>query len=89
MLKMRRKTSIYRHRRPSILKNLDGCATHVDHRFNRKNHPGLQPRSLPRLPIIRHLRLFMQLPANAMTDELRHNRVPCRFHMLLNRVRNV
>jgi hypothetical protein len=89
MFKMRRETPVYRHRRPSILKNLDGSATHVDHRFDRKDHPCLQSGSLARLPIIRHLRIFMQLPANPMADELRYDRVTGRLHMPLNRMRNV
>jgi hypothetical protein len=89
MFKMRRETPVYRHRSPSILKNLDGRATHVDHWFDRKDHSCLQPWSLPSLPIIRHLRFFMQLPANPMADELRHDRVTGGLHMPLNRVRNV
>src|SRR5262245_57204172 len=89
MFEMRRKASVHRYRRPSILKNLDGSATHVDHRFNREDHPSLQSRTLPRPPIIRHLRLFMQLPANPMADKLCYDRITSRFHMPSNCMPNV
>ena len=70
MLKMRRQTTVLCHGRPSIVQNTNRTFPHIHHRFDSQHHSRLQPRTLARLSIVRHLRFFMKLPTDAMTDVL-------------------
>jgi len=54
-----------------LKKGIEGARN--THWFDSEGHTWLQSRSLPRLPIVRNLRLFMQLPANPMPHKLGDN----------------
>ena len=60
MLKMSRKRTIHRNRRPAVLENLHFMATGIDHRFNSQNHTHFKQQSLALWAIIRDLRLFVK-----------------------------
>ena len=64
--------------------------TLVDHRLDREHHPFLQARIRhPGPEVIRHLRILMQLAADAMTGKIRHHRKAGILGRALHRARDI
>src|SRR5689334_22929074 len=63
--------------------------TDINHWLYRENIPCPNLRTLARLPIIRNLRVFVHLPANAMSDVFADDRIAVRFGMALDRIADV
>jgi hypothetical protein len=74
MLKMCRKASVRRNSRPLVFLNYRSAFTGVHHRFNRKDHAGLNPWSPPSFTEIGNLGILMKISPNPVTDELTDNR---------------
>src|SRR5207248_3351402 len=70
VLEVRRRQPICGAHRPAILKQADGASTHVDHRLNCERHSGLESRTASTFAIVWDLRLFMQLPSDAVSYKL-------------------
>src|ERR1017187_10009494 len=76
--------------RPLILQYLSRRPPRVHHRFDGQNHSFLQPRILVlAVHVVRDLRLFMELGADAMAHILPHYRKPIRLDVALHRAADV
>ena len=89
MLKVSRRFSIRGHHGPFVFKYACLGCPHVDHGFNGQGHASFETRTFAFFTVVRHLRLFVELPANTMTNELTHNCVPILDDMLLNTVAKI
>ena len=86
---MRRETLVARHRGPSVPQHLHGRLAGVDHRLDGEHHAFGEPRAAAGLAIVGHLRLLVHALADAVTDELPHDRKPERLDVPLDRVADV
>ena len=73
---------------PSSLTYTSGPPS-VHHRLDREHHALAQPDAAVGLAEVRHLRILVQPPADAVPDELAHHREARALGMLLDRGRDV
>src|SRR6267142_6199162 len=59
-------------------------SSHINHRLNRKNVPGLYFRTLSWLAVIGYLRVFVHATTNSMPDIIAYHRITVSFGVLLN-----
>src|SRR5205807_2215409 len=83
VLEVRRQAAVARHRGPPVSQYLHCRLARVHHRLDREHHAFRQPRAAPRLAVVRHLRLLVHPLADAVPDELAHDRKPVRLDALI------
>src|SRR3989338_5947211 len=72
VLVLRRQAVVFGDYGQGVGEMLGGRLAGVDHRFDGEGHAGLEPYSGPRAAVMQHLRLFMELPANAVSAKVAH-----------------
>src|ERR1700688_2108836 len=89
MLEVRRQTLVARHRGPPVPEHLHGRPARVDHLLDGEHHALGQPWTAAGLAIVWHLRLLVHALADAVTDELPHDRKSERLDVPLDHVADV
>src|SRR3989338_4566676 len=89
VLVLRRQAVVFGDYRPAVGEMLGGRLADVDHRFDGEGHAGLEPYSGLRAAVMQHLRLFMELPANAVSAKVAHYAVAQRLDKALDGMANV
>ena len=84
MFKMGGKLPIFRDHGPPVLQNLHLVASLIHHRLYGQDHARLELDPSPPYAVIGYLRIFMEAPADTMSDEIPDNRKAGRFDPLLN-----
>src|SRR5580704_14898733 len=84
VLEVRRIAAVRRHRGPLVVQNPHARAARVHHRLDGQHHALLQLRTLPRVTVIRQLRVLVHLRADSVAHELAHHRISVLFHPLLH-----
>jgi len=74
---------------PAVIVDLNSPRTARDHWLDRNNETRFEPLTVARLPIVGHLRLFVQGSTDAVADELADHAVAGRLGALLHRRANV
>src|SRR5262245_58660650 len=64
-------------------------APHVEHRLDRDHHAGLQARPCSSFAVVRHLWIFMHLPAAAVADVLTDHTIAVTLTDALNGMTDV
>ena len=73
MLPLRRQRVVGGDDRPAVGEAADAGAAGVDHRLDGEDHPGLQLEAGAGAAVVQHLRLLVELPADAVAAELAHD----------------
>src|SRR5215813_3873314 len=89
VLEVRGEAPVRRHRRPAVLQHLHLPGAHSDHRLDGQHHAGLQGRTPPGVAEVRHLRLLVKGPADAVAHEGAHHPEAVTLAMHLHGVRDV
>src|SRR6266404_4390322 len=89
MLEVRGVTAVERHGGPVVTQNAELITAGSDHRLDGEHHALFQHRAVPGPPVIRNLRLFVELAADSVTHELTHDVETVLLDVLLHRRRNV
>src|ERR1044071_4029404 len=84
MLEMSRQASVLRHRRPAVVLDHRLVAADIHHRLDGEHHPLPQLETALRLAVIRHRGLFVQAPADPVSDERADDRKAGVLGRLLN-----
>src|SRR5579863_4954724 len=85
VLEMSTHASIVRDRRPAIAQHAHVRLSRVHHGFDRDHHPGPQLHAGTGFAEIRHLRIFVHVAADPMSNKIPNHRKPFGFHNLLYR----
>ena len=80
--------TVFCSRCPAIVIDLYPPAAGGDHGLDGKYHSGLHDLAASSLAVVRNLRIFVQRPADTVTDKLSHDRKSDGFHTLLHRAGN-
>src|SRR5262245_36046995 len=74
VLELGRQFPVLRHRRPLVVEHLYFPRSNVDHRFDSERHARFQTPATAPMPDVADLRFVMELPPDAVTDEIAHHR---------------
>src|SRR5215470_12422644 len=66
VLEVRGEAPVRRHRRPAVLQHLHLPGAHGDHGLDGQHHADLEGRAAPGVAKVRHLRLLVERPTNAV-----------------------
>src|SRR5882724_5860598 len=89
VLELGRKGAVLGHRGPIVVQHFDFVAADVDHRLDREGHARLEAIAFAPVPVVLHLRLIVELAADAVADEIAHDRAALTLGELLNSRPNV
>src|SRR6185437_10223463 len=89
VLPLRREAVIGGDDRPPVGEAANGGATGVDHRLDRENHARLKFHAGAGLAVMQHLRLFVELAADAVPAEFAHHRKAMALGEALDRCADV
>ena len=89
VLELGRQRSIRSHRCPLVVEHFDFVTTQVDHRLDGKTHAGSKSHALATFAHVRNLRSFVELTANAVSDERANDGTTFALGKRLNRRSNV
>ena len=76
---------ISRHHCPIVIQNFYRRAAHIDHRFDRECHSGLQLCRGARTAIIRNLGFLMKMAPDAVANKFPDHTESIRFDFVLDR----
>src|SRR5262249_42538254 len=82
-------TPVRRHRRPAVLQHLHLPGAHRDHGLDGQHHADLEGRAAPGVAEVRHLRLLVERPTDAVAHEGAHHPAAVALTMHLHGVRDV
>src|SRR5579863_41445 len=85
VLEVRRVAAVCRYCGPLIVEYLHGRPAGVHHRLDGKHHALLQPRALPRRPVVWKLRILVHPRSNAVAHEFPNHRIAVLFDPFLHR----
>src|SRR5262249_13815505 len=85
VLPLRREAVVLRDDGPAVGELPDRWLARVDHRLDGESHARLQAHAGARAPIVQHLRLLVEFPADAVAAELAHHAVAVSLGVLLYR----
>src|SRR5687768_8430364 len=89
VLEVRREAPVAGDGRPAVVQDPHLVGPHGHHGFDGEHHPGSELWPAAGVAEVRHLRLLVERPADPVADEGADDREAVRFHVPLDRVRNV
>src|SRR6476646_3017624 len=89
VLPLRRQRMVGSDDRPAVGEAADAGTAGVDHRLDRERHAGLQLEPRAGAAVVQHLRLLVELPADAVAAELADDRKAMALRVALDRVADV
>jgi len=89
MLKVSAEAAVFSDGCPLVVQNARPRFAGIHHGLNRDDHAFAQLRSMSTGAVIRDLRFFVQLRANAVANEFTHRAEASSFHMLLDSGANI
>src|SRR3989304_3073150 len=84
-----RQAAVLGDRRPAVFEDADLPGSHGHHRLDGQHHAGLEPWAAPGLPEVRHLRILVELPPDAVAHEGPHHPEAVALAVALHGVRDV
>lgn len=75
-------TSVFCHDGPVVIEPFYISAAGVDHRLDRKRHPGYETDPAASLPEIRNLRIFVEIMPDSVSDKISYDTVSERFRII-------
>src|SRR5215813_1999324 len=89
VLEVRGEAPVRRHRRPAVFQHLHLPGAQGDHGLDGQHHAGLEGRAAPGVAEVRHLRLFVERPTDAVAHERTHHPEAVALAVHLHGVRDV
>lgn len=80
---------IFRNDRPTVRKLADIAFACIDHRLDRKSHPGSELHAGARFAVMQYLRIFMKISPDAMAAKFAHNTETVALRVALNDMADV